>query len=85
MAEPKDVVMAMLREMRAEVRERFDAVAERFDDIDAKLEKIDARQKNFSNALTADTMTPKFITGDFEEPIGALEKKMDDLLKTPRS
>jgi septation ring formation regulator EzrA len=85
MAEPKDVVIPMLREMRAEMRERFDAVAERFDDIDAKLEKIDARQKNFSNALTADTMTSKFITGDFEERIGALEKKMDDLLKTPRS
>ena len=82
MAEPKDLVLPMLREIRAEMRERFDGVAERFDGVDTRLEKIDSRQKSFSNALTADTMMSKFMVGDFEERIEALEKKMDQLLKS---
>ncbi len=84
MAEPKDLVLPILREIRADVREVRTEMNERFAVVDAKLEKIDARQKNFSNALTADTMMSKFVTGDFEERIGALEKKVNELLK-PKS
>ena len=74
MPEPKDLVVPILREMRKEMGERFDGVDER-------LEKIDSAQKSFRNALTADTMMSKFITGDFEERIEALEKKVDSLSK----
>ena len=81
MPEPKDLVVPMLRELRKEMRERFDGVDARFDGVDARLDKIEGSQKSFLNALTADTMMSKFITGDFEERIGALEKKMDQLLK----
>jgi hypothetical protein len=78
MPEPKDLVVPMLREMRNQMDKRFDGV-------DQRLEKIESAQKSFRNALTADTMMSKFITGDFEERIEALEKKMDDLLRAPRS
>ena len=40
-----------------------------------------AKQKSFNNALTADTMMSRFVTGDSEERIGALEKKVDQLIK----
>lgn len=82
MAEPKDLVMPMLREIRAEIRDHRAETHEGFRGVDARLEKIEARQKSFSNALTADTMMPKFMVGDFEERIEALEKKMDQLLKS---
>jgi hypothetical protein len=74
MAEPKDMVVPLLKEMRSEINERFDKV-------DKRLEKLEGGQKSFLNALTADTMMSKFITGDFEERSEALEKKMDQLLK----
>jgi archaellum component FlaC len=74
MPEPKDLAVPMLREMRNQMDKRFDGV-------DARLEKIEARQESFSNALTADTMISKFMVGDFEERIEALEKKVDQLLK----
>jgi uncharacterized coiled-coil DUF342 family protein len=92
MPEPEDMVIPMLREMRDEMRERFDGVSKRFDGVskrfdgvDQRLEKIESAQKSYRNALTADTMMSKFITGDFEERIEALEKKMDGLLKAPRA
>lgn len=74
MAEPKDMIVPMLNEMRA-------AMDNRFDGVDRRLESIEGRQKSFNNALTADTMMSKFVTGDFEERIDALEKKVAQLLK----
>lgn len=71
MAEPKDMIVPMIKELREEMRSRFDTVDARFDKVDARLESIEAAQKTFRNALTADTMMSKFITGDFEERIEA--------------
>ena len=81
MPEPKDLVVPMLRELRKEMREGFDDTRVQFKVVNQRLDKIEGSQKSFLNALTADTMMSKFITGDFEERIGALEKKMDQLLK----
>jgi hypothetical protein len=69
-----DLVVPMLREMRAEMREEFDAIRERLD-------RLKAGQKTIRQALTADTMMSKFVTGDFEERITDLELKVDKLLK----
>jgi hypothetical protein len=85
MPEPKDLAMPMLREMRKAIDERFDGVDTQFKGVNQRLEKIEAAQKSYRNALTADTMLSKFITGDFEEGIEALEKRMDSLLEAPRS
>jgi hypothetical protein len=85
MSEPNDMVMPMLREIRKEIKDGFRNVDERFAIVDKRLENIESTQKSFRQALTADTMMSKFITGDFEERIEALEKKMDDLVKAPRS
>lgn len=71
---PDDLVMPMLREMRAEMREQFDAIGTRLD-------RLEAGQKTIRQALTADTMMSKFVTGDFEERITALELKVDRLIK----
>lgn len=64
------LVMSMLREMR-----------EQFDAIGARLRRLEAGQKTIRQALTADTMMSKFVTGDFEERITALELKVDRLMK----
>jgi hypothetical protein len=88
MTEPKDMIIPMLKEMRAAMDRRFDEVDNRFDEVDGRfsavekrLDTIDGRQKSFNNALTADTMLTRLVTGDFEERIGALEKKVDQLIK----
>lgn len=81
MTEPKDMIIPMLREIRAEVSSGKTEMRDGFAAVDKRLEKIEATQKSFRNALTADTMMSKFVTGDFEERIGAPEKKVDDLMK----
>ncbi len=85
MAEPEDMIIPMLRELRQELRETRSDMKKELGSVGSKLSGLESSMKSFRNALTADTMMSKFITGDFEERIEALEKKMDTLLKAPRS
>lgn len=81
MSEPKDMIIPMLQEMRAENRDLRTEMRDEFAAVKKRLDTIDGRQKSFNNALTADTMMSRLVTGDFEERIGALEKKVDQLIK----
>jgi septation ring formation regulator EzrA len=81
MAEPKDMIVPMLKEMREETREFRHETGKRFDKVDQRLDRIEGRQKSFNSAMTADTMMSKFMLGDYEERLGALEAKVDALLK----
>lgn len=81
MSEPKDMILPLLRDIRDEVRTRFNQVDMRLDKVDMRLDKIEAAQKSYRNALTADTMMSKMVIGDFEEHIVALEHQIEALVK----
>ena len=68
--EPDSMLIPMLREMRGEIHE-----------IRQQLDKLESGQKTIRQALTADTMMSKFVTGDFEERIFELERKIEALTK----
>lgn len=67
--EPEDMIMPMLREMSGEIRERFSKIDGQLEDVIGRLDKLESGQKTIRQALTADTMMSKFVTGDFEERI----------------
>lgn len=81
MNEPKDMVVPLLREMREEMRTRFDQMDARFKSVEERLSNIEGRQKSYQNALSADSMMSKIFIGDFEERIGNLEKQVAALVK----
>ena len=68
MAEPGDMIVPMLREMRAEI-------AARFDGVDARLEALERPQASFKQALGADTLMSRLLTGEFER-IESLEPRI---------
>jgi hypothetical protein len=72
MAEPGDIILPLLREMRAEAKDGFATV-------DGRLEKIEATLNSFRHALTADSLLSKLVTGEFEERIEVLEQKVREL------
>jgi hypothetical protein len=76
------MIMPMLREMRAEISARFDGVERRLDAVDRRFEKLEADYKTFHQAMTADTLLSKLVTGEFEERIPTLERKMASLEKS---
>ena len=73
MAEPTDMIVPLLREMRAEIAALRDHIDKRFD-------LVDAAQKSFRHALTADTLMSKLLTGEFEQRIEALERQVSELM-----
>lgn len=72
MAEPTDMIMPILREKRSEAEQRHREVLERLD-------KLEQGQVSFKHALTADTLMSKLVTGEFEERIELLERKVLEL------
>lgn len=72
MDEPTDMIMPILREKRSEAEQRHREVLERLD-------KLEQGQVSFKHALTADTLMSKLVTGEFEERIELLERKVLEL------
>jgi hypothetical protein len=66
MADPSDMIIPMLREMRAEMKAGFDHVNGRFDTVDRRLASLEAAQASFKQALSADSLLSKLVTGEFE-------------------
>ncbi len=79
MAEPTDLIMPMLREMRAETKKEFADVKQKLDNHEVRLDRIEERQKSFSQALAGDSFMSKMLIGDWEERIEALENKVKKL------
>ncbi|OLP55320.1 hypothetical protein BJF92_22420 [Rhizobium rhizosphaerae] len=79
--EPESMIIPLLREIRGEIDRRFEEVRGEFVDLRQRLDKLESGQKTIRQALTADTMMSKFVTGDFEERIFELERKVEALTK----
>ena len=72
MAEPVDIILPMLKEMRSETASLGSRTDERFD-------KNDHDHKSFKNALSAHTLRGRLLTGECEERIKKLETKVSAL------
>jgi hypothetical protein len=79
MAEPRDMIVPMLKEVRSAI-EALDVKVERLHaETGLRLDKVDAGLKSLRNAMTADTLMSKFLLGDFEERLALLESKVERL------
>ncbi len=72
MAEPADLILPLLREMRAES-------ATHFATIENRLNRMDETLVTFRHALSADSLLSKIVTGEFEERLGVLERRVREL------
>lgn len=79
MAEPKDMVIPMLKELRDEMRQGFAAVDKRFAQVDQRLERIEKRQEAQKDAFTGESILARYATKEVEERLTALEREMAEL------
>ena len=79
MADPADMIIPLLREMRAENAALHEHTREMIKALDRRLGAVDEAQTNYRHALTADTLLSKLVTGEFVERIEALELKVREL------
>jgi hypothetical protein len=83
MAEPIDMIVPMLREMRSEMISGFRDVrgemAAGLGAVNARLDKLEATLEGFRYALPADSLLSKLVTGEFEQRIEFHERKVREL------
>ena len=79
MAEPSDMIIPMLREMRAENATLHEQTRAMIAALDKRLGTVEGAQKSFRSALSADTLLSKLVTGEFEERLEALERRVGEL------
>jgi polyhydroxyalkanoate synthesis regulator phasin len=79
MAEPADMIVPLLREMRAENLSEHEKTRAMITMLDKRLGSVESAQVSYRQALSADTLMSKLVTGEFEERIEALEQKLRDL------
>jgi hypothetical protein len=79
MAGPADMIVPLLREMRAENAALHEETRELIKALDKRLGAVERAQDSYRQALSADTLLSKLVTGEFEERIGVLERKMLEL------
>jgi len=79
MAEPADLILPMLREMRSEMAALRGENSQGFSAMDRRLPALEAAQVSFRQALGADSLLSKLVTGEFEQRIEALERRVREL------
>ena len=79
MAAPADMIVPLLREIRAENLDQHDQTRAMIGLLQTPKETLEGAQASFRQALTAGTLMSKLITGEFEERIEMLERKVRDL------
>lgn len=72
--EPQDLVLSLLREMRAEMASRFEDSQHRFDGVDKKLESL--RQ-----AMIGESVLGRYTVAEVEERFEKIESRLAALEK----
>ena len=81
MAEPEEMILPMLRDMRVENLGEHKRTRDQIDRLERRFAKIEAAQSSFRQALSADSLMSKLLTGEFDERIEALERKVQELMR----
>jgi hypothetical protein len=79
MADPVDMIVPLLREIRAENGGFHEQTRGLIRTRERRLGAIEEAQGSHRQALTADSLLSKLVPGEFEEPIDALEGEVREL------
>ena len=83
MTEPADMIMPMLREMREDMRSRFEGMREDmrrgFEEMRERLTRIEKRQDTQSDVIAAESILGRYAAKEGEERLATLERKVESL------
>ncbi|KNY24556.1 hypothetical protein [Methylobacterium sp. ARG-1] len=74
MAEPQDMILPLLREMRTEIREFGQNAAREFTGVNQRLDRIEGRLANMREGINGESVLGRYAAAEVEERLDALEK-----------
>ncbi|MEL6059587.1 MULTISPECIES: hypothetical protein [unclassified Methylobacterium] len=81
MAEPQDMILPLLKEMRAEMRAGFEHVDRKLEEHDARFDKLERRFDNLREAVNGESVLGRYAAAEVEERLEAIEKRLSALEK----
>ena len=79
MADAADMIVPMLPQMRIENVDLHERTRELIRSLYRRLGAVEQSQTSYRQVLTADSLLGKLVTGEFEERIETLERKVREL------
>ncbi|MEE7504059.1 hypothetical protein [Methylobacterium mesophilicum] len=81
MAEPQDMIVPLLREMRTEMQTNFADVRQQFEAVNARFDKFERRFDNLREAVNGESVLGRYAAAEVEGRLDAIEKRLAALEK----
>ena len=82
MAEPIDMILPLLRDLRPEMDRRFEAMDKRFDSVDVRFDRLDKKVDNIKQAMAGESLLARYAVAEVDERFDAIEKRLAALEST---
>ncbi|MCJ2129982.1 hypothetical protein [Methylobacterium sp. E-045] len=79
MAEPQDMIVPLLQEMRVEMKQGFSEIRSKFDAVDARFDRLEKRFDNIREAVNGESVFGRYAAAEVEERLEAIEKRLASL------
>ena len=79
MAEPQDMILPLLREIRSEMKDGFSEVHRKFDAVDARFDRLEKRFDNLREAVNGESVLGRYAAAEVEGRLEAIEKRLASL------
>jgi polyhydroxyalkanoate synthesis regulator phasin len=77
MAEPDNIVLQLLREIRAEQQLH----TQKFDGVERAIREANKRIDNLRNAMTGESVLGRYAVAEVDERLDAIEKRLERIEK----
>jgi hypothetical protein len=78
-ADPQDMIVPLLREMRSDIAASRDDVRAGFATINARLDKLERRFNNLREAVNGESVLGRYAAAMVEERLDARERRMAEI------
>ncbi|SFL76260.1 hypothetical protein [Methylobacterium pseudosasicola] len=81
MAEPQDLILPLLREMRTELQTGFSDVWRQFDTVDARFDRLERQCDDLRKAMTGESVLGRYAAAKVGKRLDAIEGRLATLEK----
>jgi hypothetical protein len=74
MAEPENMILPMLRDIRADMNKRFDEVGRQFRNVEQRFDRLEKRLDNVRQAAVGESVLGRYAAAEVEERLEQIER-----------
>jgi len=82
MADPQDMILPLLREIRAEIKDLGRSTDRQFEGVNERLDRMEGRLANMREAINGESVLGRYAAAEVEQRLEAIEKRLSALETT---